>query len=298
MSKQFPARVVALGSLLIAAFHVACGAQPPTTASAALTISVITPTRGSTTGSTSVSILGNGFVSGMSVRIDDAVTPATVVSSQVIRVTMPAHAAGTVDISVATPGGASATLRQGYSYEIFGLTSVLPVTGIPEGSNVVSIIGTGFSTARSVTFDGVAAEFLSPGYGPARTDTLLSVYAPTHVAGAVDVVVIYTNNQESRMTNGYTYAPSETFDFNGVWTGFAWESNAPIRFTIEKNTLISVTCGNASHTFSPGVPVTRGAFSVTDADINMTGRIWSPIESNGFLDIPGCLSAWGWTANK
>jgi hypothetical protein len=30
----------------------------------------------------------------------------------------------------------------------------------------------------------------------------------------------------------------------------------------------------------------------------MTGRIWSPIEERGALDIPGCNSASGWTAFK
>jgi hypothetical protein len=288
----------ALGPLLIAALHVACGAQPPNTPSPSLSIGGIAPQRGSTLGSTSVRILGNGFVSGTSVRLDDAVTPATVLSDQVIQLTMPAHAAGSVDITVATPGGASATLRQGYVYEVFAATKMVPAAGIPEGSNVVSIIGTAFTSAARVTFDGVAASLVPAGYGPARTDTLLPVYPPAHVPGPVDVVVIYANGQESLIANGYTYAPSETFDFNGVWTGIAWERNTPIHVTIENNTLTSVTCGSASHTFSPAVPVTKGTFSVAESDIKMTGRIWSPIEANGSLEIPGCLSEFGWTAAK
>jgi hypothetical protein len=113
----------------------------------------------------------------------------------------------------------------------------------------------------------------------------------------VDVVVINSGDQ-TRLPGGYTYAPSETFDFNGVWTGFAWERGTPIRLTIQNNTLMSVTCGSASHTFSPSVPVTKGEFSVTEGDVKMTGRIFSPIEANGLLTIPGCLSEFGWTANK
>jgi len=258
----------------------------------------IAPARGSTAGSTSVRIVGSGFIAGMTVKIDDAVIPATVVNDQVIQLTMPPHAAGSVDITVAT--SSSATLRQAYLYELLAVTSVAPAAGIPEGHNVVSIAGSGFTNETKVTFDGVQAEFARfvPGVsGGPLTDTVLRVYAPTHIAGPVDVVVINRDGR-LRLPNGYTYASSETSDFNGVWTGIARERDTPIRFTVENNTLISVTCGSASHVFSPAVPVARGAFSVSEADIEMTGQIWSPIEANGRLAIPGCLSEFGWTANK
>ena len=140
---------------------------------------------------------------------------------------MPAHAVGSVDITVATPSGASSTLRQGYRYDIFGATSVVPAAGIPEGGNIVSIFGTGLNDANSVTFGGVEAGFLYLGI----SDTELPVYVPAHAAGAVDVVVIYSTGQQSRIVNGYTYAPSEVFNFNGARSG------SVIRFTIENNTL-------------------------------------------------------------
>jgi len=251
-------------------------------------------------GSTSVRIVGSGFVAGISVKIDDAVIPATVVNGQVIQLTMPAHAAGSADITVAAPSGASATLRQAYLYEIFAVTSIAPAAGIPAGYNVVSIAGSGFTNETKVTFDGIQAEFAGfvPGVpGAPLTNTFLRVYAPTHIIGPVDVVVINRDGQ-LRLPNGYAYAPSETFDFNGVWTGVAWERDTPIRVAVENNTLISVTCGSASHMFSPRVPVAKGVFSVNEADIKMTGQTWSPIEANGDLTIPGCLSEWGWTANK
>jgi hypothetical protein len=298
MSRLSFARAATFGLLLTAALHAGCGGQSPTPPSPVLTVNGINPGKGSTSGSTSVKIVGDGFVTGTSVRIDDVVIPATVLSAQVIQATMPAHAAGLVNITAVTPSGASATLRQSYLYEVFAIASVVPTAGVPEGSNVVSIVGSDFAFASKVTFDGVAAALAPAGYGPIRTDTLLPVYAPAHAAGAVDVVVTYTNGQEFRLISAYTYAPSETFDFNGVWTGIAWERNNPIRFTIENNTLTSVACGSASRTFSPAVPVTKGAFTVADGDLTMTGRIWSPIEANGDLKIPGCLSDFGWTAAK
>jgi hypothetical protein len=224
------ARIVALGSLLLAAFHLACGGQQMTSASVG--ISRIAPQHGSTFGGNQVSIFGCCFVSGTSysVRIDDAAVAGTLVSGTEIHVTMPAHAVGSVDLTVATSSGASDTLRQGYTYDIFGATSVVPAAGIPEGGDIVSIIGTGFDFSRSVTFGGVAADGYLGGLGD--SDTLLLVSTPAHVAGAVDVVVIYSNGQQSRIVNGYTYAPSEAFGFSRAWS--------------------------ASHTLSPAVPVIKG----------------------------------------
>ena len=128
-----------------------------------------------------------------------------------------------------------------------------------------------------------------------RTSTALSVRAPAHGAGPVDVVVTNADGQKHRIPGGYTYAPSETFDFNGVWKGFGWEIGTPITLTIQNNVLVSVTCGSASnHTFSPAPAVSHGQFSVNGAEGSMTGQIWSPIEAQGTIDIPGCPAAWGW----
>ena len=128
-----------------------------------------------------------------------------------------------------------------------------------------------------------------------RTSTALSVRAPAHAAGPVDVVVTNADGQKHRIPGGYAYAPSEAFDFNGVWKGFGWEIGTPITLTIQNNVLVSVTCGSASnHTFSPAPVVSHGQFSVNGADGSMTGQIWSPIEAQGTIDIPGCPAAWGW----
>jgi hypothetical protein len=102
-------------AVVIAVLGAGCdgGSQPsaPTPATA-LTVTSIAPSRGSSTGATTVTILGTGFEAGVAVTFSG--TPATVVVSSpgVLRATTPAHAAGDVAVVVTNPGGASATLAQ------------------------------------------------------------------------------------------------------------------------------------------------------------------------------------------
>ena len=70
----------------------------------------ILPIYGSTLGGTSVAITGSGFTGATAVTFGStAVTSFAVISSTSITATSPAGSAGTVDVTVTTPGGASAT---------------------------------------------------------------------------------------------------------------------------------------------------------------------------------------------
>jgi len=103
-------------------------------------VTSLSATSGSNTGGTPVTIIGAGFVAGnTSVRFGN--TPATVanVTPTTISVTVPAHAAGTVDIAV-TVNGVSVTKAGAYTYGT--VNPVVPprppsgpsVTGNPGGA--------------------------------------------------------------------------------------------------------------------------------------------------------------------
>jgi len=295
MSKPF----IALGCLALVVLGNACGPSPAVLSPTTLTVTSIFPDNGSTFGSAS-SIVGTGFAAGDVVRIDGVLANTVVANPTVIRVTMPAHASGRVDVTVTDASGATATLPHGYNYVVVDppvVTRITPAAGFPGGGNMVTVEGTGFQWATTVTIDGVVPELVQ--FGAVRTDTSLPVYAPAHAAGSVDVVVTNPDGQMHRISGGYTYAPPETFDFNGVWKGFGWETNTPITFTIQNNVLVSVSCGSASnHSFSPAPVVSQGQFSVKGADGSMAGQIWSPIEAQGTIDVPGCPATFGWFAAK
>ena len=60
----------------------------------------IFPTEGLSAGATIARIFGTGFQSGATVTVDGSRVDATVVSANTISVTMPAHAAGKIDVTV------------------------------------------------------------------------------------------------------------------------------------------------------------------------------------------------------
>ena len=74
---------------------------------------------------------------------------------------------------------------------------ISPRSGPLTGGTIVTIIGTGFTGATEVTFDGVAGTGLS-----GVSDTQLMVTAPAHAAGAVDVVV---TTPGGTATSSFTY---------------------------------------------------------------------------------------------
>jgi hypothetical protein len=74
------------------------------------TVTSLDVTSGSTSGGTTVNITGTGFTAGSTVKFGTtAASSVTFNSSTSLTVTSPAKAAGTVDITVTTPGGTSAT---------------------------------------------------------------------------------------------------------------------------------------------------------------------------------------------
>ncbi|MDC8016192.1 DUF1566 domain-containing protein [Tahibacter soli] len=81
---------------------------------AAPTVTGVSPDVGTSAGGTSVVIAGTGFASGATVRFGaSAAANVTVASATQITATTPAHADGTVDVTVTTSGGTSATSAAG-----------------------------------------------------------------------------------------------------------------------------------------------------------------------------------------
>ena len=71
------------------------------------TVSAITPAEGSTSGATTVTITGTGFLAGASVRIGSKASSVDVVSATQITAKTPSHAAGSEEVSVTDADGTS-----------------------------------------------------------------------------------------------------------------------------------------------------------------------------------------------
>lgn len=79
------------------------------------------------------------------------------------------------------------------------LTALSPSSGTASGGVGVTLTGTGFTGATSVTFDGVPATSVN-----VVNATTITAVTPAHAAGAVNVVVI-TPGGAAQLAGGYTY---------------------------------------------------------------------------------------------
>ena len=169
------------------------------------TVTGISPTSGPTAGVTSVTITGTGFTGATAVKFGTiAATSFTVNSATSITAISPAGSAGTVDITVTTPGGTSATS----SADKFTYAAAPTVTGIspthgPNGGNTkVTITGTGFTSAATVKFGataGTSVTFVS--------STQITANAPAYSTYVtVDVTVTTVGGTSATSANDqYSY---------------------------------------------------------------------------------------------
>jgi hypothetical protein len=141
---------------------------------------------GPTRGGTPVAIVGTKFIGATAVTFGgQPATNVTVVSPTVIAVVTPPHAAGTVDVEVATPSGV-ATGASLFTFVAAGptVTAVSPNSGSTTGGTTVTITGTGFAGATAVRFDNTPAVSFT-----VVSPTTITATTPAHEPGGVNVRV-------------------------------------------------------------------------------------------------------------
>jgi hypothetical protein len=150
-------------------------------------ISSSNPAQGPLGGTNSVTIMGYGFTGTTSVSFGGtAGTNINVSNDSTIIVTAPAHAAGSVSLTVTNENGMSNSIS--YLYTTAPVVSgVSPGGESTSGGQPVVITGTGFSTATNVSFGSVV---LGAGSFTINSSTQITVTsAPAESAGSVDVTV-------------------------------------------------------------------------------------------------------------
>jgi hypothetical protein len=156
-----------------------------------------------------VTIAGTNLANATQVTFGTA-SVSTFVSdtSTSIKVVAPASAAGSVNVTVKTAGGTSATsTATKYTYIAPpAITSVSPSAGPIAGKTTVTIRGSGFYPGASVTFGGTAAT----GVVVENAYTMTPV-SPAHAAAVLDIVATtaYGASQTSA-ADKFTYLPVPT----------------------------------------------------------------------------------------
>jgi hypothetical protein len=255
------------------------GTSPTSTADeftyeAAPTVTGVSPLAGPLGGGTSVTITGTNFTA--ATAVDFGGTPATNVvvntDGTQITATTPTHVAGTVDVTVVTPIGTSATSSADkFTYEAAPtVTGVSPLAGPLGGGTSVTITGTNFTAATEVDFGRTAATNLVVN----AAGTQITATSPAHAAGAVDVTVVTPiGTSPTSSADLFTYEAAPTV------TGIT-----PLAGPLAGNTSVIITGTN----FTGATAVDFGTTAVTNIVVNADGTqitATSPAHSAAAIDI-------------
>jgi len=178
---------------------------PAASAATLSTVTSVSPNTGSFAGGTNVVISGTGFTGATEVLFGGIAAPSfSVVDDSEITATSPSQPVGTVDVSVLTPaGGSAATSADSFTYELGPrISGISPQVSPTSGGTTVTLTGTGFTGATSVTFNGAVATNLT-----VVSDTQLTVTTPPQSAGGVDVTVFTPNGTDTTTLFAYADTP-------------------------------------------------------------------------------------------
>ena len=170
-------------------------------------VTSVSPSAGPTAGGTSVTITGTNLGIATAVKFGaNAATVTTNTATQIVA-TNPAGSAGTVDVTVTTPGGTSATSANDHYTYTNGpsVAAISPTSGPTAGGTSVTITGANLASATAVKFGSNTATINS------NTATQIVAVAPAGSAGAVDVTVTTAGGTSAAsLADRYTYAGPPT----------------------------------------------------------------------------------------
>lgn len=213
------------------------------------TVTDIAPPAGSSTGLTSVTITGTNFTGATAVAIRGVpATGITVVSATSIVCLTPAGTAGAASVMVTTPSGTASNSLFTYVTPPPTVTHTTangftPAKGSTLGGSTMTVTGTNFTGAGSVTIGGVPALNVT-----VLSSTSLTCITPAGSVGAESVVVT---------TVGGTNADNSFFTYELTVPSVA--EIAPDRGTSAGGTTVTIT----GQSFTGATGVTIGGVAAT-----------------------------------
>ncbi len=165
-------------------------------------IDAVIPSSGPVAGGTFVRIAGKRFAEGASFLFaGDPCTRVTIVSNTEATCFTPAHAAGSVDVSIVHPLLGMGSKPDAFLYipppEVLAID---PARGTDLGGTRVRVTGRSFDRGARLLFDTVPATEVTV-VSPQRIDAT----TPAHPAGLADVRVINSDAQEGRLADGFFF---------------------------------------------------------------------------------------------
>jgi hypothetical protein len=152
---RYSAEIASCMGALLLLNTVGCGGgggNPVAPTPVSLAVTAVTPNTGSPVGATAVTVTGTAFASGATVTFGGtAATGVTVVGANTITAITAARAAGVVDVVVTMPGGASATLPNGFTYAPLSIAGNWSGT-TSQGRLLAFTVSGSAMTSNSITY--------------------------------------------------------------------------------------------------------------------------------------------------
>jgi hypothetical protein len=170
-------------------------------------VTSVTPSEGTTSGGTSVTINGTGLGGASFVHFGSANAQITADTDHAITAISPAREPGTVDITVTGNAGlrSAETSADHYTYGVPkpSVDGVAPAEGPASGGTTVTITGANLAGVQYVQFGGYSARLVS------IAEHSLTVVSPAHGPGVADIVVgaAYGVTSAESGLDHFTYIP-------------------------------------------------------------------------------------------
>lgn len=166
-------------------------------------LSSVTPSSGPLAGSTSVSLSGQNFSTGMSVSIGGVACSSVAVSSSTSATcTTGANSIGAKDVVITDSEGNSDTLFSGFTYRTTpSVTGISPSEGSTLGGTTVTISGTGFFSGATVTINSVSCTSVN-----VTSSTSLTCLTGAQGAGGPYTVSVTNDDGQAGSGGSFTYS--------------------------------------------------------------------------------------------
>ncbi|MDQ1306608.1 MAG: large repetitive protein, partial [Actinomycetota bacterium] len=157
---------------------------------------------GSTGGNYRVTVAGTSFGQNPSVMVGAQPCVNPVLAGSTVSCRVRPHSAGPVDVVVTRADGQSAVLTRGFTFvvETPTLTSISPAAGSSTGGTPVTVSGTGFDPAATVSLGGAIC-----GQVQVTGQASLSCVTGGDMVGPADLVVTNPGDLSATLPGAFTY---------------------------------------------------------------------------------------------
>jgi hypothetical protein len=164
-------------------------------------ITALSPSTGSASGGTQVTLTGSGFTAGLSVVFGSAPAVVSSVTATSVVAVSPSLPPGPVPVTVTLTNGQSATAPVAFTAVAPQpqINAVSPAWGSSAGGTALTITGANFLPGATVMLGAASATVTSV------TPTMIMATTPAHIAGPVGVTVVNPGGGLATSANAYTY---------------------------------------------------------------------------------------------